>query len=206
MKEQLKNEPVSQKNSLMPKRFQTYFGVPIPPQKRVKYGSGTTTIRFVLTGKIPAKKNRQQSVTVRNAARSWANEIRKQKPNPTWDDLHRAISMVSSKMRGNAEYLDFLKTAKPIIQQQMQIWSERLYDKGLIFPIPKASMSLRLYFKDKYIRDTVNLQQTIQDTLVECGVIANDDYNTLNPIFSESECYYEEIIYNIAFISLSFKL
>lgn len=190
----------------MAKRFQTYFGVPIPPQKRVKYGSGTTTIRFVITGKIPAKKNRQQSVTIRNAARSWANEIKKQKQNPTWEDLHKGISMVSSKMRGNAEYLEYLKLIKPVIQKQMQFWSERLFEKGLTFPIPKASMTLRMYFKDKYIRDTVNVQQTIQDTLVECGVIANDDYNTLNPIFSESECYHEEIIYNIAFISLSFRL
>ena len=109
-------------------------------------------------------------------------------------------------MRGNAKYKEFLEKTKPIIQSQMQEWSGRLSEKGLVFPISSATLSLRLYWKDRYIRDTVNVQQTIQDVLVDCGVVVNDDYKCLNPIFSESECYYEEIINNIAFISLSFKL
>ncbi len=190
----------------MVKRFQTYFGVPIPPQKRKKFGSGTTTIRFVLTGKIPSKKNNQQAVSVRKVARNWAKEQEKRGKIPTWYDVHKAINMVSSKMRGNAAYIEFLKLVKPVVHEQMKFWARRLQDKGLTFPLPKSTMTLRLYFKDRYIRDTVNSQQTIQDALVECGVLSNDDYNTVNPIYSESECYYEEIIYNIAFISLSFKL
>ena len=47
----------------MKKRFQTYFGVPIPPFKEDKLGAGTTTIRFILTGKMPSKKNNQQAET-----------------------------------------------------------------------------------------------------------------------------------------------
>lgn len=189
----------------MPKRFQTYFGVPVPPQKRKKLGAGTTTIRFVLTGKFPAKKNQQQAVTIRKTARDWAKKQSTQRA-ATWADVHKVISMCSSKMRGNAKYNDFLQKVKPIIQSQMRAWSIRLSDKGLTFPIPSATLSLRFYWKDRYIRDTVNVQQTMQDVLVDCGVVANDDYKSLNPIFSESECYYEEIIYNIAFISISFKL
>jgi hypothetical protein len=190
----------------MPKRFQTYFGVPIPPQKREKIGAGSTTIRFVITGKIPSKKNNQQAVTVRQPTRKWAIAQQKKGVPASWELVHKAINMTSSKMRGNAAYNDFIKLVKPVIQSQMQEWSKRLGEKGLTFPLPKSSMCLRLYFKDRYIRDTVNAQQTIQDALVVCGVISDDNYNTLNPIFSESECYYEEIIYNIAFISLSFKL
>lgn len=189
----------------MAKRYQTYFSVPIPPQKRKKLGAGTTTIRFVLTGKFPAKKNQQQAVTVRKTARDWATKESK-KRNATWADVHKAISMCSSKMRGNAKYKEFLEKTKPVIQSQMQEWSGRLSEKGLVFPLSSATLSLRLYWKDRYIRDTVNVQQTIQDILVDCGVVVNDDYKSLNPIFSESECYYEEIVNNIAFISLSFKL
>jgi hypothetical protein len=187
-------------------RFQTYFGVPIPPFKEEKLGAGSATIRFVITGKIPSKKNSQQAVTLRQHARNYLNEQLKKNGVITPKDAHRALSMTKAKMRGNLPYQEFLKKTKPVIMEQMQEWSARLRDKGLIFPIPKAALSLRFYFNNRYITDTVNKQQTVQDLLVECGVIANDDYNSLNPIHSASACYVDELIYNIAFVSLSFRL
>ena len=173
--------------------------------KTDKIGAGSTTIRFVLTGKSPSKKNNQQAVTVRRIARKWAYDTAKQRP-PTWADVHKAISMCSSKMRGNAAYKEWVEKMKPVLHKQSSVWAERLSSKGLIFPIPKATLSLRLYFKDRYITDTVNKQQSIQDLLVDAGIIKNDDYRSLNPIHSESACFYEEIIQDITFISLSFRL
>ncbi|MBP8994463.1 MAG: hypothetical protein KBG30_11740 [Bacteroidales bacterium] len=189
----------------MAKRFQTYFGVPIPPQRRKKLGAGTTTIRFVVTGNIPAKKNQQQAVAIRKPARDWANKQSKLRQ-PTWADVHKAISMCSSKMRGNAKYHEFVKYNKPKLISQMQVWSERLSAKGLTFPLPSATFSVRFCWKDRYIRDTINAEQSILDLLVESGVIMDDNYFRLNPRYSESECHLDEVIYNIAFISLSFKL
>ena len=189
----------------MKKRFQTYFGVPIPPFKEEKLGAGSTTIRFVVSGKVPSKKNNQQAVAVRKHARAWALAEAK-KRQPTWKDVHKAISQVFGKVRANTEYNSFLEKTRPIIHQQSSFWVQQLGHKGLIFPIPKATLSLRLYFKDRYVSDTVNKQQTIQDLLVHCGIIANDDYKSLNPIHSASACYYDEIIHDIAFISISFKL
>lgn len=186
-------------------RFQTYFGVHIPPFKEEKLGAGSTTIRFVLTGRVPSKKNNQQAVTIRKNARKWANDTSKVRP-ATWADVHRAISMCSSKMRGNAEYYKFLDRVRPVLAEQRDEWVKRLQGKGLVFPLSKSALSLRLYFKDKYVTDTVNKQQTIQDVLIDSLIIANDDYKSLNPIYSASACYYDELIYNIAFISLSFKL
>jgi hypothetical protein len=190
----------------MSKRFQTYFGVPIPPFKEEKLGAGSVTIRFVVTGKIPSKKNSQQAVTIRQKAREFLKLTQKQKGNISYDDAQKAIGMCYAKMRGNAEYIHFINETKPVIQAQMLEWSNRLKDKKLIFPLDKATLSLRFYFNNRYITDTVNKQQTIQDLLVDCGVIADDDYDSLNPIHSASACYVDELIYSIAFISLSFKL
>lgn len=190
----------------MAKRFQTYFGIPIPPFKEEKLGAGSTTIRFVITGKVPSKKNNQQSVAVRKYARDYLKNIMKQKGSISYKDAQAAIGKTYSKMRSNSEYNEFIKKTKPIIQEQMIVWKDRLGDKGLIFPISKAALSLRFYFNNRYITDTVNKQQTIQDLLVECNVVSNDDYNTLNPIYSASACYVDELIYSIAFISISFKL
>lgn len=190
----------------MSKRFQTYFGVPIPPFKEEKMGAGTTTIRFVITGKVPSKKNSQQSVAIRQKARDFLKKTMNETGKITYSDAHAAIGMCYSKMRGNAEYIAFLNKTKPIIQEQMLVWSNRLRDKGLIFPLSKAALSLRFYFNNRYVTDTVNKQQTVQDLLVESGVVVDDDYDTLNPIYSASACYVDELVHSIAFISLSFRL
>jgi len=190
----------------MKKRFVTYFGVPIPPFKTEKLGAGSTTIRFVLTGKTPSKKNNQMSVAVRRYAREWAVKQQKTGRQPTWKDVHKAISMCKSKVRPNTEYKKWVEKMTPVIHAQSSEWVARLKDKGLIFPLKKSTLSLRLYFKDRYVTDTVNKQQSIQDLLVETGIIINDDYKSLNPIHSASASYYEEVIHDIAFISLSFRL
>jgi hypothetical protein len=187
-------------------QVKSYFGVHLPPFKEKKWGAGAASIRFVITGTIPSKKNNQQAVSVRRDAKNYLFEKQKSGQNVTFQDALAAVDMVYSKMRGNEAYQSFVKEQKPKIQKQMQFWSTNLFEKGLVFPLQRASMNLRLYFKDRYITDTVNKQQTIQDLLIECGVIANDDYKTLNPISSASACYYEELVHNIAFISLSFQL
>lgn len=189
----------------MKKRIFTHFGVPVPPWKEEKLGSNSTTIRFILTGKIPSKKNNQQAVAVRKHARAWAFDQSKSRP-ATWADVNKAIGMVFGKMRGNKDYKDFLDKVRPILHEQSAYWVKQLAHKDLIFPLSKSTLSLRLYFKDRYVTDTVNKQQTIQDVLQDCGIIKNDDYKSLNPIHSASANYYEEIVKDIAAITLTFKL
>lgn len=189
----------------MAKRFQTYFGVPIPPFKEEKLGAGSVTIRFIITGNVVSKKNNQNAIAVRKHAIDYIKS-HSQNGNISISDAMKAVYMVTAKMRGNKQYKDFLEKTKPVIQSQMQEWSKRLSHKGLIFPLPKVSMSMRLYIKDKYRRDTANAQQTIQDLLVDSGVIFDDDDSRLNPYYGASARYYDELIHNIAFISLSFKL
>lgn len=190
----------------MAKRFQTYFGIPIPPFKERKLGAGSITIRFVLTGKVPSKKNNTMAVSVRKDARKFINDVFTARGAITKGEAHAAIKKVFAKVRPNQDYQDFVEKQKPVIQAQALYWSKRLQVKGLIFPLPKATMSVRFYFSNRYIQDTVNKQQSIQDLLIASQVIANDDYATLNPIHAASACYYEEITEGITFISLSFRL
>jgi hypothetical protein len=185
------------------KRFLTYFGVPLPPFKEKKLGAGSVTIRFVLTGKIPSKKNRVTSVAVRKDAKDYINSLPE---NISKADAVRAINKVYSKVVGNVEFKRWVDEQKPVLHAQCQEWIRRLGDKGLIFPLPAAALSLRFYFNNRYITDTVNKQQSVQDLLITAGIIANDDYNSLNPIYAASACYVDELIYSIVCISLSFRL
>lgn len=187
-------------------RFQTYFGVSIPVFRVEKLGSGAFTIRFVLKGRVVSKKNHQQAVARRKEAKDFLYNQLKMNGQVSISDAVSAVNMVQAKMIGNIEYRDFLKRFKPVIQEQMSVWQERLGSKGLVFPLKKASLSLKFYFADRYVTDTVNKQQSIQDLLVDCGVVYNDDYCTLNPIVGSSSSYYKELKENICLISLSFKV
>lgn len=187
-------------------RAVTYFGTVVPPFKQEKLGAGSKTIRFVIAGNIISKKNNQQAIAVRSYAKKFLFEQQKKNGVVTLSDALKAVNMVKGKMRGNAQYIEFLKKYSPIIYAQMQEWSKRLSGKGLIFPLSKAGCTIRLYIKDKYRRDTLNAMQTISDLLVDAGVIVDDDDLHFNPVYGASARYYEELVHNIAFISLSFRL
>jgi hypothetical protein len=190
----------------MKRRYQTWFGTKIPEWRGEKYGSGATTIRFVLTGKIISKKNNVQAIAVRKPALVWLDKIFAEKGHITIVDAKKAVNMVRGKVIGNTEYKDFLKKHKPIIQAQASHWAERLEQKGLIFPLQRSTCNIRLYFKDGYKTDSGNKQETIHDLLKEAGVIADDNRKALDPIRTESADYYQQLAANIAFISLTFKL
>jgi hypothetical protein len=189
----------------MYKRFVTYAGVPIPPFKEDKIGAGSTTIRFVITGQIPSKKNNSMAVTIRKVARVF---IEKNSSNGmiSIKNAQKAIGLTHSKIRGNTEYQDWVKKQKPFITEQMHTWIDRLQEKGLMFPLQKCTLSARFYHNNNYHIDTINKAQSIQDLLVECNVIEDDNYKVLNPIYYASANYKDELVHSICFISLSFKL
>lgn len=186
--------------------FKTYFGVPLPTFRSESHGDGAFTIRFVLKGRVVSKKNKQMAVCRRKEAKEYIRELQRTKGSITGADAERAIDMVVAKMIGNIQYREFLKHFQPIIQEQMKWWEGRLGSKGLKFPLRKAALTLKFYFADRHVTDTVNKQQSVQDLLVDCGVIANDDYCTLNPILSESASYFGELRENICLILLYFKV
>lgn len=181
------------------------FGVNVPSWKAEKQGAGASTITFILRGKIISKKNNQMAIVYKKTARMWVDAQRKAGKNATWKDVDSVLSLTQTRFIGNKLYSECKRNFLPVLEEQKKIWMQRLAEKGLKFPLKKASMNLRLYFKYKHITDTVNKQQTIQDLLVEAGIIADDDYETLNPIYSAS-CYQKNISDNLAVIRLSFQL
>lgn len=187
-------------------RFITYFGVPVPVFRIEKIGAGAFTIRFVLKGRIASKKNNMQAVVRRKEAKDFLHGVQRDKGLITLADALRAVDMVQPKMVGNIDYRRFLDRFRPVIKEQMAVWESRLGAKGVKFPLRKVSLSMRLYFADQYITDTLNKQQSVHDLLVDCGVIVDDDRLTVNPYTGESMSCFRKIKENICFISLSFKV
>jgi len=188
----------------LPKHFKTWFNVPVPPFKEKKMGRGGMTIRFILQGKIPSKKNNTMAVTIRKHARSFLNSVQKD-GKVSLKEAQEAISKTKSKVRGNQEYQEWVRKQKPILLEQMHFWRDRLGDKGLIFPIQHATMSVRFYFNNNYITDTINKAQSAQDLLVDAKIIQDDNYNALNPIHYASANYKNELTESLCLITIYFQ-
>ncbi len=189
------------------KRYVTYFGVPIPPFKENKLGAGTTTIRFVITGKLPSKKNSSQAVVRRKEAREYIKAKSKENGGMiTAKEAQIAIGMTNAKIMPNLAYNQWKEEQRPIIEKQREFWMDRLQEKGLFFPLSKASMSIRFYFANDYFIDSISKQESVQDLLTDLQIIQDDNYKVLNPIYTASAQYKDELIHNICFISLTFKL
>ena len=184
----------------------THFGITLPVWEDEKQGAGAITITFALQGRIVSKKNNQMAVVYKKAARQWIAKQQESGRKPTWKDVDAILGIASTKFIGNIQYRECQEKFLPVLNEQKSIWKKRLAAKGLKFPLKKASMSIRFYFKDRYITDTVNKQQTVQDLLVEAGIIADDDYKTINPITAASKGFYGKLVDNIAVVRLTFKL
>jgi len=77
---------------------------------------------------------------------------------------------------------------------------------GVPIPLSKATMSLRFYFANNYNIDSISKQESIQDLLVLCKVLQDDTYKILNPIYTASAQYKDELVDSICFVSLSFRI
>lgn len=187
-------------------RTLSYHGIHIPPWRDHKVGAGAITIRFVVQGAVPSKKNNQQAICRRKEAATFLNDLFKQGNSITKPQAFEAIKKVTAKMRGNSRYLEFVEEQRPAIDLQRKYWLERLESKGLIFPIKKAVVNIRFYFAQKYRQDSVNKQQSVQDLLKDCKIILDDDYTCINPITADADCFADDITKNLVVISLTFKL
>lgn len=182
-------------------QIRTYFGTPIPPfnEDTISMGSGAITLRFVVTGKIPSKKNSQQVKLIYDKAQAFlrgSNII-------SIKQAYAALYKVYVRWIGNPEYKVFLDANKANMLEQMMYYTESFKDKGLIFPITRCSMQVKFYFKDLYNTDLSNKAETIQDLLVACHILADDNYKILNPVTYMGKSFKDEIVKTIALISIT---
>lgn len=178
-------------------------GIYLPPRKK-KVRNKSITIRFVLTGTIPSKKNRQI------ATMNWIGIVR----------AIKAIVMKKSKMAAFFDIIAVFKKNKPFIRpaDEFKVWNEKAkaviieqaqtnkqYFKkfDLSYPIQESSISIYHYWKTNAIRDNSNKAETIHDLLVECGIIAGDNWQCLSPNKADADLYRGDLLDHITVIDLT---
>ena len=182
-------------------QIRTLFGIPVPPfnEGSLSMGTGAITLRFVIAGDIPSKKNNQAIRLIYDKAKA----LLKGKAMVTAKEALDAVYKVYIRFIGNPGYKQFVEDKKAAILEQQIYFKEQFGEKGLIFPIDRASMVCKFYFKDRYKQDLSNKAETIQDLLVFCNILTDDNHFVLNPVTYMAKVFKDEITQNIAVIAIT---
>lgn len=176
------------------------FGKPIPPRKKKVY-KAYLPFHFLLTGTVPSKKNEWIPA---NNFRSLAKRVNKS------TSVNDAISWMAERIKGyirpNNRFIKWEAEAKEKLIEQAAHYAKKYKKYGVIYPLNNCSISVYCYWSSNTAKDNVNKLESIQDILVDCGIITSDCWQNLNPIKVESELYSGEITENIFVITLMLNL
>lgn len=193
----------------MATRARTRFGVVIPPWVEDK-PKNPITIEFVLTGKIPSKKNRSKPSFnfswVIGQIRKFHKERKKETPLSIGESVNFMIKLVKNIkpfIYKPPDIIAWEDAAKMKIAEQAAEWSESYKKRCLIFPISKCQVLIKHYWADEYIRDNSNRAESIHDLLVDAGIIVDDNYKCLFENTSKAKCFKDEIVNHITLIKVT---
>jgi len=190
-------------------RITSLHGVILPPRKKPVF-SKTVTLRFVITGTIPSKKNmiwadsnlfkllhKLYTFTVVKECIDWLKEnlkvfIRNSQKYVDWKD-GTIDKETGIKTTGMAE----------VITAQAAAEIKKYERYGLIYPLPQVTVKVYHYWKDNMARDNSNKYDTIIDLFTACKLITDDCWQVVRKNESESECYAGEILDHITEVYLT---
>lgn len=179
-------------------RITSIHGVLLPPKKQKSNTGRYITLRFVLTGTIPSKKNmiwadNNLSFMI---PRLYAMPVVKKCVDYLREHLRSFI-------RNSKKYTDWLELAKIELVKQAGAELTRYEKHGLVYPLSGVTVKVYHYWADNKERDLTNKLDTINDLLVSCGIIANDNWQVLGKIESSGDLYRGEILAQITTIDVT---
>lgn len=177
-------------------RITSLHGILLPPKKKLvvkKY----VTVRFVLVGTIPSKKNMIWADSNFNllSVPATAKTIPEYK---AW--LKENLNVF---IRNSKKYKDWVEEQSPVILKQAAKEAARYKDHGLIFPLTNTSVKVYHYWADNQARDNSNKYDSIIDLLVACKILQDDRWQNVTENASASECYHGEILDHITTIDIT---
>lgn len=185
-------------------RIKTYFGVAVPPWRRITWKK-TTTLVFVVTGRIRSKKNELVGVVDRTDAFKLIND------KPPGHKFTRAevvaiLFKTFARVINSKEYQEWEDGVVEILKDQLQQQQPSASENGLVFPLSKASVKIKFYWNSKHRRDNSNKGEGLHDALVRAHIIEDDSDRVLNPTNAEAGNYTDEVKDSIAVIYVTTPL
>lgn len=182
--------------------IQSVHGVPLPPRKQYSH-SKCVTIRFVITGTIPSKKNRMLATMNWNKIFKALVTLFVSGGGLTVKKVMAILSDNKPFVRQSEKYKEWEKVVKPILAQQAAKNLLAYRSHGLEYPIRKASISVYHYWKDNLTRDNSNKCEGIHDMLVSLNIIRDDTWQCLFRTKSEANIYPGQLLDHITVVELT---
>lgn len=180
------------------KRIKTYHGIPVPPWRHNPMGKSMTMV-FVIEGRIPSKKNELVAVVDRADAFAYINSVN------CFTKKHciTAIFKTFARIKNSKEYEKWeLDVVEKLIDQQKH-YQKAAIKNGIVFPLSKAAITIKFYWKGKYRRDNSNKSEGIHDALVKACILADDSDKVIPDTNQEARDYSEEVTKSMAVIYIT---
>ena len=182
----------------------TYHGVTIPPWRHDPLGRSMTLV-FVMTGRIPSKKNELVAVVERKDAFEYIkSEMAKMPPMISKQEAYNmavtALFKAYGKVVNSKEYQEWEEMAVETFKEQQKVFIDAAIRNGITFPISKCTVVVKFYWKGKYRRDNSNKSEGLHDALVAAHILADDSDRVMPDTSQGARDYSEEILKSMAVI------
>jgi len=180
-------------------QIKTYHGIPVPPWRHNPVKRSMTMV-FIVTGKIPSKKNELVAVVDRVDAFKYLNTL------PaiiTKKEAVTALFKTFARIKNAKTYEEWEATTVELFKEQQKIFQPAAKKNGIIFPISRATVTTKFYWKGKYRRDNSNKSEGLHDALVKAQILLDDSDRVIADTSQGARDYSEEIIQSMAVIYIT---
>ena len=181
------------------KQIKTYHGIAIPPWRHEPMGRCMTMV-FIMRGRIPSKKNELVAVVERRDAFEFLKTL------PDMVKKKDCITMLFktfARVKNSLAYEKWEAEAVDILKDQQKVFIPAAQKHGIIFPVSKAIVTTKFYWKGKYRRDNSNKSEGLHDALVKAHILLDDSDRVMPDTSQGAKDYSEEVTESMAVIYIT---
>lgn len=181
------------------KRIKTYHGIAVPPWRHVPVKKCMTMV-FIVTGRIPSKKNELVSVVDRNDAFAYLKTL------PEMVNKKQCVTMLFktfARIKNSLDYEKWEASTVELLKEQQRVFIPAAIRNNVVFPVSKATVVTKFYWKGKYRRDNSNKSEGIHDALVKAHILLDDSDRVMADTSQGARDYTDEIIESMAVIYIT---
>lgn len=189
------------------KRIKTYHGVYVPGWREDKMGKCVNFV-FVITGRIPSKKNELVAVVERKDAFAFIESYLRGKPDVLSKKDAKYLATNSlfkafGKVVNSKKYQEWEQKTVELLKNQQKLFIPAAQKHGIVFPLSRAVVNVKFYWKGKYKRDNSNKSEGIHDALVAAHILLDDSDRVMPNTSQQARDYSEEILESMAVIYIT---
>lgn len=184
------------------KRIKTYYGIAVPPWRHDPVKKSMTFV-FIVRGRIPSKKNELVSVVDRTDAFRYLNSL---KGAITKKDCITMLFKTYARIKNALTYDKWEAETVGVLKQQLQVNIPAAQKNGVVFPLKKATIVTKFYWKGKYRRDNSNKSEGLHDALVKAHILMDDSDRVIPDTSQGAKDYSEEVTESMAVMYITIPI